>query len=87
MITQEKIRLYQHFKGDVDMWARVGSKKQRAILDDGDWSLIDSCLQDIFIVNKGLASQSFSDNLDKKLNEVCDCQETIAVLEKIALSS
>lgn len=84
MITQEKIKIYNSFQGDVDGWARMGSKKEKAIMSDGDWSLIDGLVQDIQLVEKGLASKEFSNTLHRRLVENCDNPETINQLRKVA---
>ena len=84
MITQEKIKIYSSFQGDVDEWARIGSKKEKAIMNDGDWSLIDSLVQDMLLVKKGLASKEFSETLQRRLVENCDNPETINQLRKVA---
>jgi len=83
MITQEKVKIYNSFQGDVDGWARMGSKKEQSIMKDNDWALIDNLLQDILLVRKGLTSKEFSDNLQKRLVESCDSSETINQLKKL----
>ncbi len=84
MITQEKIKIYNSFQGDVDGWARMDSKKEKAIMNDGDWFFIDGLLQDIQLVKKGLTSKEFSDTLQRRLIENCDNPETINQLRKVA---
>lgn len=84
MLTQEKIKIYNSFQGDIDGWARMGSRKEKAIMNDGDWFLIDGLLQDIQLVKKGLASKEFSDTLQRRLIENCDNPETINQLRKVA---
>ncbi len=84
MITQEKVKIYNRFQGDIDGWARRGSKKEKSIMSDVDWSLIDSLVQDIRLIQKELTSKEFSDALQIRLSENCNNPETISQLEKIA---
>lgn len=84
MITQEKIKIYSSFQGDVDGWARMGSKKEKVIMSDEDWSLINGLVQDIQLVKKGVTSKEFSDTLQRRLVENCDNPETINQLRKVA---
>lgn len=84
MITQDKIKIYKKYSGDIDSWARGGSKKEKLVMKDNDWYIIDVLIQDLTLVNKGLTSVTFSDSLDNRLKENCNSKEAIQAL--IALS-
>ncbi len=84
MITIKKVEIYQRFNGDVDGWARVGSKEEKSIMDDEDWFLIDGFIQDIKLVKKGLASDTFMDVINERLNAKCDNEETILAIKSLA---
>lgn len=83
MITENKIKLYNKYSGDIDGWARNSSKKELSIMSDDDWFLIDGFIQDLTLVKKGLASVEFSISLNNKLKENCDTDETINRIKKI----
>ncbi|HEX8576638.1 MAG TPA: hypothetical protein VF677_10140 [Flavobacterium sp.] len=83
MITQDKIKIYKRYNGDIDSWARSGSKKEKLVMNDNDWYLIDGLIHDYSLVKKGLTSSSFSNNLNDKLKENCDSEETIKALKQI----
>jgi len=51
---------------------------------DEEWFLISNFIQDIRLVKKGLASKEFSENLDKRIKENCDNEDTINLLKKLA---
>lgn len=85
MITKEKLKIFQEFDGDVDQWVFFGSKREHSIMQDADWSLIESLLQDILIVRRGLASEKYAENLKIRLRENCDRLETIGLLEQLAI--
>lgn len=84
MITREKITVYKHFNGDVDGWARAGSRDQKTIMNDKDWQLIDSLLQDIRLIKNGVASESYRQSISKRMLECCDSDEAISELNALA---
>ena len=84
MITQEKLKIYDHFNGNIDGWARIGTKEQKLTMRDNDWFLIDGFIQDILLVKKGLASVVYIKNLEEKLREKCDSEETIEKLKEMS---
>ncbi|MCB0740985.1 MAG: hypothetical protein R2796_07650 [Chitinophagaceae bacterium] len=84
MITEDKIKVYKRYDGDIDGWARSGSKKEKSIMSDEDWYVIDGLIQDLSMVKKGLASSGFNENLNVKLKEMCDSDSTVNQLQKLA---
>lgn len=84
VITINKIKIYERFNGDADGWARVGSKEEKSIINDEDWSLIEGFIQDINLVKKGLASETFMNSLNERLKEKCDSEQTILAIIDIA---
>jgi hypothetical protein len=84
MITKQKIKVFEEFKGDIDSWFRIGPRKEKALMTDEDWALISGFLQDINLVQKGLASKDFSEKLEKRLTANCDTESTITHLKLIS---
>jgi hypothetical protein len=74
MITQDKLSLYIKYNGDIDHWARNSIAKEQLIMSDADWYMIDSLLQDLYLVKQGMASAEFEKNVNNKLKENCDPQ-------------
>ena len=56
MITLPKLKIFESFKGDIDMFGRSGQKYQRQITDD-EWYLIDRLIQDAIVINRQLGSE------------------------------
>jgi hypothetical protein len=83
VITIDKIKIYQRFNGDIDGWARVGTKEEKSIMNDNDWFLIEGFIQDINLVKKGLASNTFLKSINERLEEHCDSEETIQAIKDI----
>ena len=85
-VTQEKLKIYKKYCGDIDNWAINGSKKEKISMEDDDWYLIDGFIQDFFLVKKGLTSFAFDENLNNKLKEKCDKEETIQTLKTLQIT-
>lgn len=83
MVTENKIKVYKRYDGDIDVWARSGSKKEKSIMTDEDWYVIDGLIQDLSMVEKGLASSDFNENLNVKLKKICDSDSTVNQLQKL----
>lgn len=83
MITMCKLKIYTNFKGDGDSWLRFGSKREKALINDEDWFLIDGLMQDIQLVKKGLTSKEYSLSVHNRLIENCDNLETIELLKTL----
>lgn len=84
MITIDKVRIYQRFNGNIDGWARVGTKEEKSIMSDNDWFLIEGFITDIKLVKTGFASDTFVNTMNEKLKKNCDKEETVKALEEIA---
>ena len=85
MITKEKLSIYARYNGDNDAWARSGSRKEHSLIEDQDWYTIDGLIQDLSLILKGLASTSYNENINVKLSNLCDSEETIRELKKMAI--
>jgi hypothetical protein len=84
VVTIDKIKIYKRFNGDVDGWARIGTTEEKSTMNVDDWFLIDSLIQDISLIKKGLVSDSLMKSINKKLKENCDTDETIQVIKDLA---
>ena len=85
MITIKKIKIFQKYNGDIDHFARIGSHKDKQEITDKDWYLLNSLLQDIEIVEKGLSSDDFKKRLEIQLKENFDNEETLTAFKKTKL--
>jgi hypothetical protein len=83
MINQLKLQTYKYFNGDIDSWARAGTFDQKSIMDDKDWALIDSLMQDLFLVRKGLTTLERAEELELQLKIYCDGDDTIRSLKEM----
>lgn len=85
MITLEHLKIFKKYHGDGDMLFRCGTSKEKEWMDYESWSMIDDLVQDLIFVEKGVASDSYTRFVSKKLRELCDSEETIRELKDIVL--
>ena len=85
MITEDKLKIFERYDGNSDSWARNSSEKEKVVMTDDDWYIIESLIQDLFLVKNGLASLQFKDALNIKLKEKCDVEKTINQLKNLAV--
>jgi hypothetical protein len=84
MITITKLKEYEQYQGFYDGFYLQKVKKGLNITSDDEWYLMRDLIQDLKLVNKNLASKEYEENLNKKLKENCDNEETITQLKKLA---
>jgi hypothetical protein len=73
MISMLKLKEYEEYRGYYDGFYMQKVK-----------NLIGDLIQDIQLVNKGLVSKEFLNNLHKRLEENCDSDETVNQLRNLA---
>ena len=56
MITDEKLTVYQRFRGDIDAWVLASTPREKALMTDEDWADISEILLRLAIVKSGLAA-------------------------------
>ena len=83
MITAKKLSIYKKYDGDIDSWARSGRKSEQMEMEDADWYLIESLLQDLKLVSKGLASKDYSEALQDRIQSNCSDTEAIEKLKSL----
>ncbi len=76
MITQEKLNIYKKYSGNMESWDRFGKKKDKRIMPYKEWEMIDELIQNLELVEKGLASVDFKLQTLKKLSQACDSEKT-----------
>lgn len=86
MITQEKLKIYKKYDGNIDSWARSGRKKEKTIMEDKDWGMIDGLIQDLKLADRGLAAEVYINDIYKRINENCDSAETVEEIKAMLCS-
>ena len=84
MINKEKLDIYNSYNGQIDRWARVESNEQKLKIETDDWFLIGALLQDIRLIERGVASYAYKVYAEKNMRENCESVELILELKKMA---
>lgn len=83
MITQRKLKIFQEYSGDLDALRHANSADKDAITSH-DWFVIGNLIQDIKLVNRGLAASSYAAKAEEELKNACDDETTVSALRKMA---
>jgi hypothetical protein len=81
MITEQKVRTYISYNGDIDAWARVASVTN---MESEDWYIIESLIQDLAMLVHGVISDNYKQELENKLANQCMDEHTIALIKAFA---
>ena|SRR4028118_1778247 len=84
MITEAGLAVYRSFNGDSDGFARVGTAAQKGLLSGKEWGLVESFLQDLYLVQQGLVSAEYAAGVQHRLARHCSSPEVITSLEAMA---
>lgn len=87
MISDEKLRIYDKFNGDIDGFSRGGSPREKSTITDEDWYLIDELIQSLTMVRGGLASGDFEGRVRERLSEVVQDEHTREYLYRLSKPS
>ncbi len=82
MITEQKLEIFKRYQGDIDGFSRGGKNNEKNLFDEKDWSLIDSVLQDLKLVNAELCSSEYKERLISLLNDNFD-KKAIELINKM----
>jgi hypothetical protein len=72
MLTIEKINIFTNYRGDIDGPTRNSRSNDYDLITDNEWALIDNFFQDIELINKRLAAQTYVDRIFLNLKDKCD---------------
>jgi hypothetical protein len=85
MITKQKLKIYEHFGGDIDGWARC--RKESDPMSDDDWHLIEELRLAIFTLANGNPANCYREQAEIKIRENTDSEETRQLLWEIGKQS
>jgi hypothetical protein len=72
LITPEKNKIFDRFKGDYDSFVRMGMPFENKLFENNDWALIDNVYQDIKLINNTPVAESYIEQVIINLKEVSD---------------
>jgi hypothetical protein len=84
MLTQEKLKTYRRFGGDIDGYARSHGRGDTSGITDEDWRLIDELRGALIIVTSGKAAPEFAAAVERRLQEATTDPEARQQLWQLA---
>lgn len=84
VITVEKLRIYQRYKGDLDGFSRRRDPLEMSIITDDDWIMIDILSQRLFLEQSVPCAESFRADTQRLLSEQVSDAVTAAQLKELA---
>lgn len=84
MITLKKLQIFTSYKGDGDMFARSGRVSAHESMNEDDWILIETLIQDATVINRHLGSEERTQQATTRLQENCENEEVIREIRRLA---
>jgi hypothetical protein len=84
MITKAHLATFQRFNGDVDGYVRVAKRSDPDPVSDQEWYLIQGLVQELTLVARTAASQSYTARIRQRLAESTDDAQTAAEMLRMA---
>jgi hypothetical protein len=81
-ITKNKLLIFNKYGGDPDYFARSGSKHEKDLFEQGDWTILDDYYQNLELIKKELVSMEFKERVLKELKVFAD-EESFEIMTKI----
>ncbi len=80
MITKQKITIYLKYQ-NIDNFARFANAKEKNILVDKDWALIENLIQDIHLLKNNMVSSEMRDKIENKIKDYTEDENEL--IEKL----
>ena len=80
MITKQKITIYLKYQ-NIDNFARFANAKEKNILGDKDWALIENLIQDIHLLKNNMVSSEMRDKIENKIKDYTEGENEL--IEKL----
>lgn len=84
MIDLEQVAIFKKFNGELDARTRMADSAERDLVSEDAWRQIERLLQDLYLVDAGLASQHYRHQLDVRLRETCRDAATVDAIRALA---
>ena len=84
LITEKRLKIYLKHDGDTDMFEYNATEQEMVELYGEVWKQIESFIQDINLIKKGLVSKDYENRVNEKIYNLCDSVHTIELLYEIA---
>jgi hypothetical protein len=84
MITLDKPSIFARFKGDADMFGRAGRAREKELISDGEWYLIDTLFQDATVIDRNIGSERRILQAKQRILENCEDDQVVAKIHLLA---
>ena len=74
MLTLEHLKIYYRYSENIDAWARSGSKKENDLMTDEIWHKIEEFKANLNLINNGLTSKDYENEILKSLKIEADIE-------------
>ena len=82
-MTIQKLKIFEMYNGNGDEYVYAKSKHER-ILSGSEFAFLERLVQGIKLIQRGLAADSYIEQINLQLKESCDSVATISYLKEIA---
>lgn len=79
-LNRRKFDLYRKYHGDADLWARMGSAEEKAVMTDADWYELSALLQQLQLLAEGRVSGDFAERIRARLSAATSDEQLQAEL-------
>ena len=76
-IYKEMLEIYKDCQGDIDMISRTGSKREKDLFSNNQWSIIDEAIQNLFLIDNSKVSDDFKQKALSKIDEYFEVNSLI----------
>jgi hypothetical protein len=83
VITEEKLRIFQRYGGDVDGWVRVGDETEHRIMSDADWSHTEQLRHRLWLQQHHSASSEFVEQTEQLIAERVPDESAVKLLRQL----
>jgi hypothetical protein len=83
MITKEKLKIFDEYKGNVEEWLHTSNDKD-TLMRDTDWVLIKEIVQRLSAVAKGKASKEFTEKTGLLISRHVDKESLEELMDIVA---
>ena len=83
IITLEKLKIFERYTAIGRGYDHVSPKHLKK-LSYHEFMLIDRLVQDLKLVKKGLAADSYAQQVNYTIEKTCDCEQAVKYLKVIA---
>ena len=82
-ITEEKLRIYRRYGGDVDGWSRVSDRHEHSVMSDDDWSDIEELRHRLWLQQHEAVAPEFAARTEQLIKERVVDQRTGELLREL----